>query len=202
MTKYFLITGLDEGLDIEPYIVETWGEQPIEVIAPLYGDHSRYAKEITQREVIEYMKNGVEIWWFNTSYNGGYQLTPINELLKNSRKRIKMKLTKNSMRTDYVFGLGLGAQHLLRYQEKTGHNEGLYGWNYDTYEFYHLPNGSITLNTGYRPYGKKLTSEQIDLMKSLDEKARTITQSDLSYNEMVFEVNSLLNEFIKALIKY
>ena len=112
-----------------------------------------------------------------------------------------MKLTKNDMRTAYVFGFGLGAQNLLRYQDKRGHNEGLYGWNYDTYEFYHLTKGSVTFNTGYRPDGKKLTSEQIDLMKQLDEKARTITQSDLSYNEMVFEVNSLLNDFIKALIK-
>lgn len=105
------------------------------------------------------------------------------------------------MRTDYVFGFGLGAQNLLRYQEKRGHNEGLYGWNYDTYEFYHLPNVSVTFNTGYRPYGKKLTTEQIDLMKELDEKARNIAQSDLPYNEMVFEVNNLLNDFIKTLIK-
>jgi len=62
MTKYFLITGLDNGLEIEPYIEETNGSQPYSVTNPPYGDHARWAKEISREEVIEHMKNGVEIW--------------------------------------------------------------------------------------------------------------------------------------------
>ena len=61
MTKYFLITGLDDGVGIEPYIVETNGSQPYTVVNPPYGDHSRQAQEISKSEVIEHLKNGIEI---------------------------------------------------------------------------------------------------------------------------------------------
>lgn len=59
--KYFLITGFDEGKFIEPYMVETSGELPYVVTHELYGDKARYYEEISQSQVIENMKNGMEL---------------------------------------------------------------------------------------------------------------------------------------------
>lgn len=74
MTRYFLITGLDEGLDITPHIEETDGSQPYSVVNPPYGDHARWAEELTKSEVIEYMKNGIKIWWFKGFSSGDYRI--------------------------------------------------------------------------------------------------------------------------------
>lgn len=62
MKRYFLITGLDDGVGIEPYIVETDGSEPYAVINIPHGDHSRQAQEISKSEVIELMKQGIELW--------------------------------------------------------------------------------------------------------------------------------------------
>ena len=62
MTKYFLITGLDDGIGIEPYITETDGSQPYIMVNPPHGDHSRQAQEISKSETLELMKQGIEIW--------------------------------------------------------------------------------------------------------------------------------------------
>lgn len=50
MTRYFLITGLDEGEPIEAYVVETNGGLPFVAQQPCYGDCSRYVEEITKEE--------------------------------------------------------------------------------------------------------------------------------------------------------
>ena len=49
MTQYFKITGLDNGIPIEPYGVETNGACP-EFHARLYGDRVRYYEPITKEE--------------------------------------------------------------------------------------------------------------------------------------------------------
>ena len=49
MTKYFKITGLDNGIEIEPYGVETNGESPT-ISVGLYGDKVRYYEPITKEE--------------------------------------------------------------------------------------------------------------------------------------------------------
>ena len=55
-----MITGLDYGMGIEPYIVETDGSQPYIMVNQPYGDHSRQAQEITKNEALELMKQGIE----------------------------------------------------------------------------------------------------------------------------------------------
>jgi len=49
MTKYFKITGLDEGIPIEPYGVETNGACPMLNVG-LYQDKVRYYEPITKEE--------------------------------------------------------------------------------------------------------------------------------------------------------
>ena len=49
MVKYFKITGLDNGIPIEPYGVETNGSYP-HISVGLYGDKVRYYEPITKEE--------------------------------------------------------------------------------------------------------------------------------------------------------
>lgn len=49
MTKYFKITGYDNGIPIKPYAVETSGVCP-QLNAGLYGDKVRYYEPITKEE--------------------------------------------------------------------------------------------------------------------------------------------------------
>ena len=49
MAKYFKITGLDNGIPIEPYGVETNGSCPTLNVG-LYGDRVRYYEPITKEE--------------------------------------------------------------------------------------------------------------------------------------------------------
>ena len=57
-TRYFLITGLDNGIEIEPYIIETWGNVPhLEV----YGDKARYVEPISKKKAMELIEQGVEL---------------------------------------------------------------------------------------------------------------------------------------------
>ena len=62
MSRYFLITGLDDGRGITPYIAETNGLEPYIMVNPPHGDHSRQAQEISKSETLELMKQGIEIW--------------------------------------------------------------------------------------------------------------------------------------------
>lgn len=58
--NYFKITGLDNGIEIEPYIIETWGNVPhLEV----YGDKARYVEPISKKKAMELIEQGVELVW-------------------------------------------------------------------------------------------------------------------------------------------
>lgn len=62
MTKYFLITGFDEGKFIEPYIVKTDGELPYIITHPPYGDKARYYEKLTLSEAIKKSKEGIKLY--------------------------------------------------------------------------------------------------------------------------------------------
>lgn len=59
--KYYLITGLDSGVPIEPYIVETEADFP-ETYQSKNGDLVRYSTPLTKEEVDEHVKNGIFLW--------------------------------------------------------------------------------------------------------------------------------------------
>lgn len=58
MTRYFMITGLNEGKNISPYVVETDGSLPYEIENPPYGDCCREATELTKKEYNAYLNRG------------------------------------------------------------------------------------------------------------------------------------------------
>ena len=48
MRHYWRVTGLDEGMPIEPYVTDTdWG-QPYECVTEHYLDKCRYCEEISR----------------------------------------------------------------------------------------------------------------------------------------------------------
>lgn len=59
--KYFLITGMDEGVPITPYIVEVLSDYPSIALSDNYGDRVRYYTPLTAGEVVEYMKDSAEV---------------------------------------------------------------------------------------------------------------------------------------------
>jgi hypothetical protein len=59
--RYFLITGLDEGNPIQPYMVETETDFP-QLQPNNFGDSVRYYEPLTERQVIENLKNGIEFF--------------------------------------------------------------------------------------------------------------------------------------------
>lgn len=59
-TRYFLITGLDNGIEIEPYIIEIWGNVP-HLEGYLEGDKARYVEPISKKKAMELIEQGVEL---------------------------------------------------------------------------------------------------------------------------------------------
>ena len=57
-TRYFLITGLDEGKEITPYIVETYASAPD---LEARGDMSRSYEPISKKKAMELIEQGVEL---------------------------------------------------------------------------------------------------------------------------------------------
>ena len=69
MTKYYKITGLDNGIEIEPYGVETNGSYP-QINVGLYRDSVRYYEPITKEEYNKLIqKKGKRKWKDNTARN-------------------------------------------------------------------------------------------------------------------------------------
>ena len=61
MTLYYKITGLDEGIPIEPYcIVCTEYKDTLKMNLQCYGDMARYYEPISEEEYEEYVKELVD----------------------------------------------------------------------------------------------------------------------------------------------
>jgi len=59
--RYFLITGLDNGEPIMPYIVETENTYPY-ILSDGYGDKVRYYQAISEKKAKKLVKNGAELY--------------------------------------------------------------------------------------------------------------------------------------------
>jgi hypothetical protein len=57
MSRYYLITGLDEGVEIEHYGIDT-KESDLNYHLDVYGDAARYCEPITKEEFIKVNKKG------------------------------------------------------------------------------------------------------------------------------------------------
>lgn len=64
---------------------------------------------------------------------------------------MKHKVTQKQIRANFYRVISLGyceAQALLRDFTPFGYGSGVYGWNFDAYDF-----GGVCIVTGYRPFG-------------------------------------------------
>ncbi len=65
-----------------------------------------------------------------------------------------------------------GAAYMLEGLPPTGYTAGVYGWNYDVYEF-----GGIVVCTGYRRIKGIWTTESQELVKQYNDRARRVVES-------------------------
>ena len=82
------------------------------------------------------------------------------------------------------------AYYLLSSAEPWGYNRGVYGWNYDVYEF-----GDVYIVTGYRMDVKG--EYRRELVHKYETKAREIHDDDTkTWTEKMAEITTLRNEFL------
>ena len=103
------------------------------------------------------------------------------------------KMTKNEIKrlaingNIYYTGMNIPA---LKYFKKLGHNFGVYGWNYDVYEY-----GLGVLLVGYRvpSFATYIEPEEVEkvAIKRLQEKIENI---DLTKERLILELQALTNE--------
>lgn len=102
----------------------------------------------------------------------------------------KIRMTRNDLRGSDCIAVGyceLG--YLLRYKNAVGYNCGVYGWNYDIYDF-----DDKVITTGYR--GMVGREPRVDA-KEYERKARAICEDVKDYNEQREKINALLAEFVE-----
>jgi hypothetical protein len=61
MKRVFLVTGLNEGKEIDPYMLETDGNVPY---IDEYGDMARYVDELSEAVVKDNLKNGIPLYLY------------------------------------------------------------------------------------------------------------------------------------------
>lgn len=71
---------------------------------------------------------------------------------------MNIKLTKNDLRNNFGVIVSCGyceLQSLLNIKSRVGYNKGVFGWNFDAFDF-----GGVGLITGYRTRARNATSEE------------------------------------------
>lgn len=109
---------------------------------------------------------------------------------------MKKKITRNDMKMWYNDIIKIGycnAQHLLYCNVPQYYNYGVYGWNYDVYDF-----GNTAICTGYRPIGN--INAPYEIVRKYDDMARTIVEGTDSYAVKAEKVHALRDEFIKEVL--
>lgn len=107
----------------------------------------------------------------------------------------KIKITNKDVKNYYNRILDCGSQsagYLLGYSSARFYNCGVYGWNYDIYDF-----GDTCLMIGDRTgsFGRKA---DYSMLHDYNEKARTIYNNwDLSTEEKKNQIDNLISEFIE-----
>lgn len=101
---------------------------------------------------------------------------------------MNIRLTNKDLRNNFGTIVSCGyaeLSNLLYGKEKAGYNCGVYGWNYNAYDF-----GGVCLITGYRTRGADI-SLPLDFCEEWDNKARNASYTDRE---------KIAKEFEKALI--
>ena len=111
---------------------------------------------------------------------------------------MNIKLTKKDLRNNFGVIVSCGyceLQSLLNIKSRVGYNQGVYGWNFDAFDF-----GGVGLITGYRTRGAADIVLSMDFCKEWDNKARNATYEERKQilNEFEKELQKLAKEFIES----
>ena len=109
---------------------------------------------------------------------------------------MNIKLTKKDVRNNFGVIVSWGycdLQFLLNIKSRVGYNKGVYGWNFDAFDF-----GGVGLITGYRTRGADIVLSK-DFCEEWDNKARNVTYEERKQilNEFERELQKLAKEFIE-----
>lgn len=107
------------------------------------------------------------------------------------------KLTNNDLRNNFGVLVSCGyceLQSLLNIKSRVGYNKGVYGWNFDAFDF-----GGVGLITGYRTRGADI-SLPLDFCEKWDKKAKNANYEERKQilNEFERELKKLAREFIES----
>lgn len=123
---------------------------------------------------------------------------PLKEIFKHGKERKKMniKLTKTDLRNNFGVIVSCGycaLQSLLNMKSRVGYNKGVYGWNFDIFDFC-----GVGLITGYRTRGADIELSA-DFCKRWNERANNATCEELKQilSEFERELQRLAKEFIE-----
>ena len=109
---------------------------------------------------------------------------------------MKTKITRNELKRYYNDVIRIGycdAHYILYYDNPQFYNHGVYGWNYDVYDF-----GDIAICTGYNPVGN--IKPNYEIVRKYDDMARPIVKGTDSYAVKAEKVRALRDEFIMKVL--
>ena len=109
---------------------------------------------------------------------------------------MKFKVTRKEIKENYraINVPYCELQSLLSYRSPIAYNSGIYGWNYDVYDFSRDFSTNICICTGYRRY-PGIPVER-DLYVKYEEAAKEIIYGDTQYQEVKEKLDDLIREFL------
>ena len=110
---------------------------------------------------------------------------------------MNIKLTNTDLRNNFGVIISCGyceLQSLLSIKNRVGYNKGVYGWNFDTFDF-----GGVGLITGYRTRGADIELAR-EFCKYWNERASNANYEERKQilNEFERELQKLAREFIES----
>lgn len=110
---------------------------------------------------------------------------------------MNIKLTKTDLKNNFKVKVSCGyceLQSLLNMKSRVGYNKGVYGWNFDVFDF-----GGVGLITGYRTRGADIVLLS-DFCNSWNERASNATCEERKQilAEFEKELQRLAKEFVES----
>ena len=109
----------------------------------------------------------------------------------------KYKMTFKTLKQSYKNIINVGycrLQHLLYFNNAEYYISGIYGWNCDVYQ----TNPETVIVTGYKVCGTMVEYTIVEKYDTLA--AEIISNKDISWDDKKFQVNNLLEKFVKEVI--
>ena len=110
---------------------------------------------------------------------------------------MNIKMTNNDLRNNFGVVVSCGdceLQTLLNMKNPVGYNKGVYGWNFDVFDF-----GDVGLITGYRTRGADVKLS-MEFCKQWDKRAKNATYEERKQILVEFEreLQRIAREFIES----